>query len=649
MGTGEDLRSPTRGVAAWSPAAGIAFAVLAAATATVVVLAGVLAAAGDFQATSDTGMEIITTRGIFTENPPLLGSHSSADPVSGVDYHHPGPMLFYLAAPLVGLLDEKGMPLACALVNAASVLVVAVLARRWGRPAVATAMLVGVSALVWTMGSGLLTSMWNPHIAMLPFAAGVAATWAAWQGSRGAVVSGALTLSLVAEVHLPYLPLAAVAVGLISAAVLRRIVLARRAGDADTVRAWSLAGALAVAAGILSALGPLVEQLANGSDGNLARILQGSGFDDPTGLVGAGALVLSRLTVSPWFLRSGWERLVYEPSLPGAPALALGAAAATLAIGAAAVWAVRRRDPQLLALLGLSSGLLAVGTVLGARFPLRDAGTPAANFYWAWPLAALVSAAVLAAALEWVEDRRPGMAGRLPVGLAAVATVGVLTAALPYESGVVDNQEYWQERSAELMDQALPRLEGVERAQVVSTYHQGQFLMAPALINRLLNEGVEVGSADDDMVEQLGESFRSDRTEPWVLVFTGPETSTPPTPGAERIALVEPYSEAEARELYEEVGRVAEELGPDGIVAADSLSEREREELVEPALEEYRADPAGVLRSGSLALLLAFDLVEVRGRDPERSEEVIRRQVRQQLEATALWLVPREEWVAIGG
>jgi hypothetical protein len=634
---------------AWPRPSRLAYTALTVVTVAVIVLAGVRTASGDFYATSDTGMEIITTRGVFSDHPPLLGSHSSADPESGIDYHHPGPLLFYLASPFVALLGERGMPLACALVNAGAVLVVALLARRWSRPMVATAVLASFSVLVWTMGSGLLTSLWNPHVAMLPFGAGVVATWAVWQGSRGGVVWGVLMLSLAAQVHLPYLPLALLVLGFLAVAVGWQVAGARRGADASAVRRWVAVSCVAAAAGLVSALAPLLQQLANGSDGNLARIVRGGGFSDPTGLGAAASFVATRLAVEPWFLRSGWANVVYHPQVAGTAALAVGGLVAAVAVGATVVRSARQRDAQVVVLASMPASLLLAGTLMAARFPLRFDGTPAANFYWAWPLSALVWAAVVGSVMEMAAGRRSALAYALPAGVAAAAAVLVLSASIPYEALVVDNKEYWQQRSADLIAQARPYLDGIDEVQVVSDFNQGQFLMAPALFNRLLDEGVRAASANEDMVQQLGESFRSDRTEPWVLVFTGPETATPPTPAAERIALVQPNSDEAAARLAEQVVLVAEELGPEGIVAASGISERERREVVEPVLDAYRADPAGTLLSGGMVIPLDFGLVEVRGAAPERSEDVIRRHGRQRLEATALWLVPRSEWAAIGG
>ena len=541
------------------------------------------------------------------------------------------------------MFGSQGMFLATALVNAAAVAAIAVIARRWGRPAVAISLLVATSALVWAMGSGLQRDPVLPMASMLPLLLGLVATWAVWQGSRWSLVWGTLGLSYAAQTHLTYAPFVALILVSMAVPAVVATVRAFRSGRSGDGRRWLLALGVAVLAGVVSALPPLLQQVSSGSDGNVTQILSGSSFEDATGWAISASLILSKLTVQPWFLRGSWPSPFFSPDLPAGWALAVGAIAIFAAV-AVAVWrGVARRDREVIGLIVLAVVLLAVGVVFGAQLPRRYGATPPTNFRWVWPLAVVLWAGILARPLEILMGGgvRRRVTGTAVLGLTVAL---VLTALVPFESKAADRQPDWADRTAAMWRAVEAEADDLGSVELVASDQLGQFRLSMGLMNELADHGVDVSVHEANIIRTVGESFRPSGDEPWVMAFTGPDIDTPPAPNARRIAVTEPLTPERAAEVEAELRELGETLGPEGIVVADRTSAYERN-LVAPALERYRREPGAALADGSMSAWLAFGLLDVVGPDADEVMRLAAERDRVQQESVAVWLVPREDWV----
>jgi len=132
----------------------------------------------------------------------VLGAYSQ------YGWFHPGPLLFYLLAPFytVGGRTVYGLDLGAFVINVLSLVVIASIVgrRRSLSPVTAVSLLAGLSAYLARLPD-LLTSAWNPHISVWPFAALIACTAALpYAGSTSALVFAAGTVIVAA------LPVAAI-------------------------------------------------------------------------------------------------------------------------------------------------------------------------------------------------------------------------------------------------------------------------------------------------------------------------------------------------------------------------------------------------------------------------------------------------------
>jgi hypothetical protein len=230
-----------------------------------VVVAGVRAALRGWTPTGDDSYSALRAWDVFSTNPPLLGTWSSAALFTEHNINHPGPLQFDLLAVPVRLLGHgAGTAVGIALVNAVAVGLIGWLVHRRAGVAGATVALGFGALLTWSMGSEMLYSPWSQHAPILPFGLCLVAVWCAVAGDWAAlpimVVAGNYSL----QTHLSYsilVPgLLAFALGAVAWRVLRR---RRRDPDGwpDLRRRTLRWGAVTVGAQLVVGLQPLVEQI----------------------------------------------------------------------------------------------------------------------------------------------------------------------------------------------------------------------------------------------------------------------------------------------------------------------------------------------------------------------------------------------------
>ena len=406
-------------------------------------------------------------RDVGTSHPPLTGLGGR---IFGLDTQgsHPGPLSFYLLAPIYRLAgsDPWGLQVSAAVLDLAAVAgSVWVSYRRWGLQG---ALLVGAGlALLMRMyGTEVLLYPWNPYTPVLFWMLLLVAVWGVLCRDLVLLPIAVVAGCLCAQTHLPYVGL----VGGMGALTLAGLAVHHRQARGDAVERrrvlrWTV-GSLAL--GLVLWVPVFVEQL-GGNPGNISILLDSFRHptDDPVGVSTAWRLFAEHL--NPLRLVTA-DRV---PPVSPAPGIALGVVwAASVAIAA------RLRDRTLAALhvvvaAALVLGLVTISRIFGATW-----------FYltlWAYGTATLALVAIVAtgalavrAALARREDAaRFTRFERAPLavaGLAIVVPAALLTRAEPE---TLDVNSDASEQLAILID---PTVDAIEDG-VVAGGEDGTFLV----------------------------------------------------------------------------------------------------------------------------------------------------------------------------
>jgi hypothetical protein len=641
-----DVSSASPGDAdTWRPLESRLWWIASGALVAVVVLVGVIAWRSGWRPVGDDAFLVMRARDVFSANPPLLSTASSGGASAELAYNHPGPIVQYLNAPFVAALGTSGAALGCALINATSIGAALLLVRRTARPALAAAILAAVAGLVWSMGSEVLVDPWNPHIATLPLLCGVVGVWAAVNGTAMGVPIAVLGSSVAAQTHLSMTVL-----GVLLAVVALGVAVVRAVRTPSDRRPWVTAAGVAVGLGVLSILPPLLQQLAHGDDGNVARLLRGSDFtESPTGAGRVARLTAEVLAAPPWFLRGSWAGSIYEDELlsPAVAAVLLLVVAAVVV--ATLVLARRRRDLQIGSLVAICVVSLGIGAAVATRFPLRT-GVPVPYFRWLWVLAALLAAAVLARPVERLvgavaarvrptDDARVRPVVGVWLVLAAGATLGTL---VPYGAASAGSPDWAQTMADDLLEQAGPSFDDLapgDSVRVDASLQEASLIVLPAIIEDLARRGIDVTMTDPVLTQQSGEFRRSDGADDWVLVPVGPDTATGPD-GGRRIAVVRRFDAAQEERLDQDLERAVAmieqgsvTLGPDGSGIDDASG-------IPDLVELAQVDPAVFLSSPQVASALEHGLIQVDGASTSFLIDVSQRAAERAGRSISLWLVP---------
>ena len=151
----------------------------------------------------DLAMTELRVRDVGGAHTPLIGLQGRIGPSGS----HPGPISFYLLAPVYRLLGSSAFALqtATAMFHATAVVTAVLVAarRRDGRVVAGVGLLLVL--LVQGYGLGALTEPWNPQLPLLWFAAFVVAAWAVVDGDLAMLLPAVLAASICAQTHVPYL------------------------------------------------------------------------------------------------------------------------------------------------------------------------------------------------------------------------------------------------------------------------------------------------------------------------------------------------------------------------------------------------------------------------------------------------------------
>lgn len=171
-----------------------------------IVLAGFAIARDPWWPMGDWATMAYRTSQVGTRNTPLVGAYT----VKG--WAHPGPLLFWLGAPLFKLTggDARALGWTAGIINVATVAAIAAVAWRRGRWALTVGVMLLVAVLIHGIGPETLVDLWNPYIPVLPFLLTVLLVWDAALGRRRALVEAAVPACFAMQCHLAFVSLVAV-------------------------------------------------------------------------------------------------------------------------------------------------------------------------------------------------------------------------------------------------------------------------------------------------------------------------------------------------------------------------------------------------------------------------------------------------------
>lgn len=510
---------------------GIEWAILAAATLAPAlagtVLAVRLAFSGlpAFNVHSDMAVTELATRSA-AHGRQLLG------PYSRFGFNHPGPLMFYLLAPLYAASGGSfsAMLLTAVIANTALLFVMALIAWRAGGPRAGAVTGVALALLVLFLGPAGLCSVWNPNLTILPFAAAIFACAAVVCGRPAWLPVAVAAGSLALQSHLAVAsPLAAAAGVTLLLLVWKR--LRRWLGlDAEPHgQWWPQLTASAVLALVLWA--PVIYQELTGSPGNLTKIARFLLAHSEGHTIGMAVRVV--LQAMGAFLLAPVTAFTNPEQTPGLAraALALGCAQ-VLGLGLTILMARRKRlaFPSALAVLDVVLVGAAVIVARGITGPILDY-----LVRWMAALGFTGTAALLVAAIAGGREPTavPGVGRRRPLQLAgiAVASLALLVAnlvrvvQLPALAQLAHEGQY--QKIGRITAEVRQALQSHSiSSPVVSIRAEHPWDPAAGVILQLEKEGRHVG-VDGEWLRIFGPAF-TPRASDGVLVFADPSQCTVP-------------------------------------------------------------------------------------------------------------------------
>ncbi|MEI8337420.1 MAG: hypothetical protein WCG37_11220, partial [Actinomycetes bacterium] len=313
---------------------------------------------------------------------------------------HPGPISFYLLAPLYRLLGSSTWALRASAVglNFAGLIAVLLIARRRGGALIFLGVFAAEALLIRFLGASILTMPWNPYMPVIWWMVFLLAAWSVLLDDLPMLLVLAVAGAFCVQTHISYLGL----VGGVSGAVVAWMIYSaykRKGALGEHPLRWI---GLSVAFLVLAFSSVLWDQLSN-HPGNLSIIWEYF-TAPPEDAIGFGrALEILLAHLNPLRLITG-ENAATGPILPGIFFLVIWASSF--------VAAIKGKVRELVAL----DALLLFSLLLGLVSTARIFGY--VWFYlllWAWVLLALMLfatcwsfAAVLAERrpLEWVRIER---------------------------------------------------------------------------------------------------------------------------------------------------------------------------------------------------------------------------------------------------
>jgi hypothetical protein len=508
-------------------------------------------------------------RDVFSAHPPTIGLGGRIYGINNTQGAHPGPLSFYLLAPMYRLLGGTpwAMQMSDALLNVTALVgTLWATSRRWGLRGVLL-IAAALAFLIELYGTELLVHPWNPFMPVLFWVLFLVCVWGVLCGDLPLLPVAIVTGTLCAQTHIPYVGLVGGLVLVIVASLVRRY---RRAKGDDAarrrLRRW--AGGSALLGAVLWS--PVVIQQFGGNPGNISIIWDGviHKHDPAVGYGEGWSLLMRRLDVTH-LLGSGGT---------GSPWVGFG----LLAVWAAAVVvAARRRERDLTALHLVVGVSIALGVVNAANIM----GIP--WYYltlWGYGTAALAVVAVIATVARVVGARlaASGDADRwrrlswVPTAALVVAVaIPLLPVVRDAPSTDIPEQEAFSGEFAEVIHPTVDAIEdgtveGGPDGTILVSWSDPVSLGGPgfSLVLELERRGYDVGATEDYRL-----SVRDHRVvdpdeadaEIHVAFGVGAVDVARTHPGAREIAFVDPRTDAEREHYMELRAQVIDDLEAAGL------------------------------------------------------------------------------------
>lgn len=534
----------------------------------------------------DLAMTEIRVRDVGGRNTPLIGLQGRI----GASGSHPGPLSFYVLAPVYRVLGASAFALqaASAVLHAAGAVTALLLARRLGGTRVVLG--VGIILLLLMQGYGLgpLTEPWNPHLPVLWFVVFLIAAWAVLAGDVAMLLPAVFAASLCAQTHVPYLAVT-LGIGAVVVAAAGVQIARTRASSARSWRWLAAAGAL----GVLLWAPPLVDQVVH-QPGNLGKIVDNlaTPTDVAIGVRQGADLMAERL--------DAWQLVVGETKHPGTYARTLTGPgpAAERGVVTLVAWvvcaglALRLRRRWLVAL----HATVAAGTLVGAVTISRIYGVPWSYLMlWGFGIGALMLLSIVATvAALLVEAVQRGSARSVERWLSTLGALMLVALTARLLVIAPDATTGTPDETRQLGRIVAPTIAGLERDDGTATGHDGRYYVdwydatkggseGIGLVNELIRRGYDVG-VDARAGVQIGPHLvrdPSDATARIVVASGGWITQVGSELGAVRVAMDDPRSPSERAEFARVRVEAISMLRASG---RDDLAERVDTDLFDVAL-----------------------------------------------------------------
>lgn len=547
------------------------------------VVVAALALAGEpWYPVGDFAHMVFRTSQVGTADTPLVGAYA----VKG--WAHPGPLLFWMAAPLYRLTgeDPRAVEWTTALVNVVCIVALARVAwRRAGWPLLVT-LGTFVGLLLYALTPSVTVSVWNPFVPLLPFLLTVVLVWDAALGRRRSLVLAAIPASIAMQGHLAFVALVAVLVVWLFAwsRWWPRLLPGDGTGADGTGDGpdelprppwspWFGAVRRGLLVGVVLWVGPLLDAVFDLH--NPLTVAKGMVTPPATvGPVNAVGLVGRYVRPDgPWL--GGAEPQTLDLSVQGSGPLPFLLALAVLA-GCVHV-ARRRRLVDVLALATLTLVLLLASIVATGQIVL-----PAFHYLTQWLKVVGCLVWLTVAWTLWRAVLEPRVAAVSDAGRRAVATVAgaAVVGAAAVGWGDAAAMEQPQQRDSVAVQSLRHQLADVlPRDQRIRVEMRGDYaaIANPGLFYWLIEDGFDVTTADGHRGLKWGHDHRYDRGEDYDLLITIARNQTATEcaadPDATELAFYDGMSATE-RDWWNEY-QFRQLAGGDDITPADTRRARE--------------------------------------------------------------------------
>lgn len=463
-------------------------------------------------------------------------------PYSRFRFSHPGPLYFYLLAPLYAAFSSSTtIHVGATVLNGAAAFGVVVAVHRLASRAYALSFVAGLLAF-WSAFGNIASNPWNPLVIALPLFALLTLAALLANGATRLAVPVALLAALVSQTHLAAVPTAFATVAVAYGAAAYEARGSERAPLARRRLLWGLF------AGLVSYLPPLYEQFTS-PEGNLTKLFRffvtRAAPTKPLSEVlvswSIATAWLPRRAFRGALLADGWPPLAMRwDAIPTTlePAQQVWVAAYVLLVVCAFAIAKKRRDVVGLALLAASTGanalaIVALRAVVGETFHYLVFWTTAASALgWVGVAGVLARASVEWVARAWPRAARPLYSAVIAVialeeWLAASEQRSVLAAFPPASTHLA-----WFKAARDAVRARA------DRQQATPIVHlDGDWWGAKALMLELAKDGVDARPAERDRWVFGRVAHAKDVARPLHVYVDSPSLPLPVKVGLEQVDL----------------------------------------------------------------------------------------------------------------